>query len=165
MGFKQLLQLANFTLELDATLNTKIHKNSVCIKAPNLVKASKRKHRNQINHKDKQRRILMANSTVCQIKGKPVMEPRRAKPKAYRQAPTHWDHRLRTASRINHREMGVGLKHFYSRPTSPCVPMLLLLQKYIKFGSHEKLQSQSMHQSENLKVKLITLINKEEDSR
>ena len=24
------------------------------------------------------------------------------------------------------------LKHFYSRPTSPCVPMLLLIQKYIK---------------------------------
>ena len=32
----------------------------------------------------------MANSTVCQNKWKPIVEPRRAKPKTYRQAPTHW---------------------------------------------------------------------------
>ena len=32
-GFKALLQLANFTLGPDATLNTEIHKNSVRIKA------------------------------------------------------------------------------------------------------------------------------------
>ena len=32
----------------------------------------------------------MANSTVCQSKRKPIVEPRRAKPKTYRQAPTHW---------------------------------------------------------------------------
>ena len=32
----------------------------------------------------------MANSTVCQSKWKPIVEPRRAKPKSYRQAPTHW---------------------------------------------------------------------------
>ena len=32
----------------------------------------------------------MANSIVCQSKWKPIVEPRRAKPKAYRQAPTHW---------------------------------------------------------------------------
>ena len=31
----------------------------------------------------------MANSTVCQSKWKPVVEPRRAKPKTC-QAPTHW---------------------------------------------------------------------------
>ena len=31
----------------------------------------------------------MANSTVCQSKWKPIDEPRRAKPKTYRQAPTH----------------------------------------------------------------------------
>ena len=31
-GFKALLQLANFTLGPDATLNTEIHKNSVLIK-------------------------------------------------------------------------------------------------------------------------------------
>ena len=37
-GFKALLQLANFTLGPDATLNTEIHKNSVRIKAPNSVK-------------------------------------------------------------------------------------------------------------------------------
>ena len=55
--------------------------------APNLVNASKRKHKNQINHYNKQRRVLMANSTVCQIKWKPIVEPRRAKPKTYRQAP------------------------------------------------------------------------------
>ena len=29
-------------------------------------------------------------STVCQSKWKPIVEPRRAKPKTYRQAPTHW---------------------------------------------------------------------------
>ena len=32
----------------------------------------------------------MANSTVCQSKWKPIVEARRAKPKTYRQAPTHW---------------------------------------------------------------------------
>ena len=66
--FKALLQLANFTLGPDATLNTETHKNSVRIKAPNSVSASKRKHKNQINHYNKQRRVLMANSTVCQSK-------------------------------------------------------------------------------------------------
>ena len=54
-GFKALLQLANFTLGPDATLNTETHKNSVRIKAPNSVNASKRKHKNQINHYNKQR--------------------------------------------------------------------------------------------------------------
>ena len=34
--------------------------------------------------------MLMANSTVCQGKWKPVVEPWRAKPKTYRQASTHW---------------------------------------------------------------------------
>ena len=32
----------------------------------------------------------MVNSTVCQSKWKPIVEPRRAKPKTYRQAPSHW---------------------------------------------------------------------------
>ena len=32
----------------------------------------------------------MANSTVYQSKWKLIVEPRRAKPKTYRQAPTHW---------------------------------------------------------------------------
>ena len=32
----------------------------------------------------------MANSTVCQSKRKPIVEPRRAKPKTYRQDPTYW---------------------------------------------------------------------------
>ena len=31
----------------------------------------------------------MATSNVCQSKWKPIVEPRRAKPKTYRQAPTH----------------------------------------------------------------------------
>ena len=53
-GFKALLQLANFTLGLDATLTTEIHKHSVRIKTPNSVNASKRKHKNQINHCNKQ---------------------------------------------------------------------------------------------------------------
>ena len=52
-GVKALLQLANFTLDPDATLNTEIHKNSVRIKAPNSVNTSKRKHKNQINHYNK----------------------------------------------------------------------------------------------------------------
>ena len=54
-GFKVLLQLANFTLGPDATLNTELIKNSVRIKALNSVNASKRKHENRINHYDKQR--------------------------------------------------------------------------------------------------------------
>ena len=74
--FKALLQLTNFTLGPDATLNTEIHKNSVRIKAPNLVNASKWNHKNQINHYNKQRRVLMANSTVCQSKWKPIVEPK-----------------------------------------------------------------------------------------
>ena len=61
VGFKALLQLANFTLDPDTTLNTEIHKNSVRIKAPNSVNASKRKHKNQINHYNKQRRVLMSS--------------------------------------------------------------------------------------------------------
>ena len=32
----------------------------------------------------------MANSTVWQSKWKPIGEPRRANPKTYCQAPTHW---------------------------------------------------------------------------
>ena len=87
--FKAILQLANFTLGPDATHNTEKHKNSVRIKAPNSVNASKRKHKNQINHYNKQRRVLMANSTVCQSKWKSIVEPWRAKPKTSRQAPTH----------------------------------------------------------------------------
>ena len=67
-GVKALVQLANFTLSPDATLNTEMHKNSVRIKAPNSVNASKRKHKNQINHYNKQRQVLMANSTVYQSK-------------------------------------------------------------------------------------------------
>ena len=65
-------------------IQKKMHKNSVRIKAPNLANASKPKHKNQINHYNKQRRVLMANSTVCQSKWKPIAEPRRAKPKTYR---------------------------------------------------------------------------------
>ena len=68
----------------------KYMKNSVRLKAPNSVNASKRKHKNQISHYDKQRRVLMANSTVCQSKWKPIVEPRRAKPKTYCQALTNW---------------------------------------------------------------------------
>ena len=44
------------------------HKNSVRIKAPNSVNASKRKHKNQINHYNKQRRVLLANYIVYQSK-------------------------------------------------------------------------------------------------
>ena len=62
-GVKTLLQLANFTLGPDA-FNAEIHKNSVRIKAAYKVNASKRKHKNQINHYDEQRRVLMANSTT-----------------------------------------------------------------------------------------------------
>ena len=62
-GVKTFLQLANFTLGPDATLNTEKHKYSVRIKAPNSVNAPKRKYINQINHYNKQRRALMANST------------------------------------------------------------------------------------------------------
>ena len=68
MGVKAILQLANFTLGPNATLNTEIHKTSVRIKATNSVNASKRKHKNQINHYNEQRWVLMANSTVCQSK-------------------------------------------------------------------------------------------------
>ena len=65
-------------------------KNPVRKKAPNSISTSKRKHKNQINHNDKQKRVLMANSTVCQSKWRQIVELRRAKPKTYHQAPTHW---------------------------------------------------------------------------
>ena len=42
------------TLGPGASHNTEIHKKSVRIKAPNSVNASKRKHKNQINHYNKQ---------------------------------------------------------------------------------------------------------------
>ena len=67
-----------------------IQKKMIRIKAPNSVNASKRKHKNQFNHYEKQRRVLMANSTVCQSKWKTLVKSLRAKPKTYRQAPTHW---------------------------------------------------------------------------
>ena len=57
-GVKAFLQLANYTLGPDATLYTEIYKNSVRIKAPNSVNSSKRKHKYQINHDNKQRRVL-----------------------------------------------------------------------------------------------------------
>ena len=60
---KALLQPANFTLGTDATLNTEIHKNSVRKKASNSLSVSKQKHKNRINHYDKQKRVLMANFT------------------------------------------------------------------------------------------------------
>ena len=67
-GFKALLQLANFTVGPDATLNTEIHTKIGLHKGSNSVNVSKRKHKNQINHYNKQRRVLMASSTVCQSK-------------------------------------------------------------------------------------------------
>ena len=63
-GFKALLRPANFIQCPDVTLNTEKHKDSVRIKAPNSVNALKRKHKNQIHHHDKQRRVLIANSTL-----------------------------------------------------------------------------------------------------
>ena len=80
-----LLQLTNFTLGPDATPNTETHKNSVRTKAANSVNAPKRTHKNQINHYNKQRRVLMVNSAVCKSKWKSIVKPRRAKPKTYRQ--------------------------------------------------------------------------------
>ena len=80
---------AKFTLGPDAALNPVIQKKKKWF-APTSVNASKRKHKNQINHYNKQRRVLMTNSIVCQSKWKPIVESRRAKPKTYRQAPTHW---------------------------------------------------------------------------
>ena len=65
-------------------------KNLVCVKAANSVNVSKRKHKNQINHYNKQRRVLMGNPTVCQSKLKPIVEPRQVKLKTICQAPTHW---------------------------------------------------------------------------
>ena len=62
-GGKAFLKLPNFILGPDATLNTEKHKYLVRIKAPNSVNVPKRKHKNQINHYNKQRRVLMANST------------------------------------------------------------------------------------------------------
>ena len=64
-GVKALLQQAIFTLGPDATLDTEMHKKMIRIKARNSVNALKRKHKDQINHCDKQKRVFMATSTVC----------------------------------------------------------------------------------------------------
>ena len=40
------------------------------------------------NHFNKQRRVLMASSTVCQSKWKLIAEPQQAKPKTYPEAQT-----------------------------------------------------------------------------
>ena len=90
VGVNSRLQPANFTLGPDATFNTETHKHSVCIKAADSVNVSKQKHKNQIYHYDKQSRVLVANSTMCHSKWKPIVEPRQAKPKTYRQAQVHW---------------------------------------------------------------------------
>ena len=66
-GFKALLQLANFTLGPDAMLNTEIHKNSVRIKAPNSVNASKRKYKIKlitIINKDEYSRLILLYARV-----------------------------------------------------------------------------------------------------
>ena len=65
-------------------LKQKFIKNSVRIKAPNSVNASERIHKKKKKKKikicnyKKQRRVLMANSTVGQSKWKPIVEPRQA---------------------------------------------------------------------------------------
>ena len=67
-GIKHFYKLANLTLGPYATLNTEIHKNSVRIKAPNSVNASKRKHKNQIDHyiinKDKYSWLILLYAKV-----------------------------------------------------------------------------------------------------
>ena len=63
---KALLQLANFTLDPDAILNTKIHKNLIRIKAPNTVNASKRKLKNRIYHKDEYSWLILLCARVNQ---------------------------------------------------------------------------------------------------
>ena len=122
-GFNVLLQLPNFTLGPDATVNTKIHKNSVCVKAPNSVNASKRKHKNQINHYNKQRRVLMANSTVCQSKWKPIVEPRRAKVsgRSHQNWRTYGDDKVRN----RHFQQSRGHNFMTDRFTSPVFALIV----------------------------------------
>ena len=43
----------------------------------------------------------MANSTVCQSKSKPIVEPRRANPKSYRQAIDRIDSIVQTEGKRN----------------------------------------------------------------
>ena len=65
MGFKVLLQPANFTLGPDASLNREIQKNSVRIEAPNSMSMHQSENiKNQIMYNDKQRWVLMANSVL-----------------------------------------------------------------------------------------------------
>ena len=73
-GFKALLQLANFTLGPDATLNTEIHKKSVRIKAPNSDNASKRKHKNQINNKQRRCLVSSRKEFECITSGYPLRD-------------------------------------------------------------------------------------------
>ena len=58
---------------------------------------------------------------------------------------------------------GGGEVNFYTFTAGqlPWVPKLLLIQKSIK-SVRIKLPTQSMHQSETIKIKLITMINKNE---
>ena len=59
----------------------------------------------------------MANSTVCQGKWKPIVEPRRAKPKTYRQAPTYWLKFYEEA--VDWLSMGVDILEFVIAPKAP----------------------------------------------
>ena len=72
-GGVTLLQLANFTLGPDATLNREIHKISVRIKASNTVIASKRNTKiKQITliNKDEYLRLILLYARVNERKGK-----------------------------------------------------------------------------------------------
>ena len=59
----------------------------------------------------------MANSTVCQSKWKSIVEPRRAKPRTYRQAPSHWltFYEVLIIMKILKKEHGYGAQYFQDK--------------------------------------------------
>ena len=56
----------------------------------------------------------------------------------------------------------INYRRYYSWLTSPWVPMLLLIQKYIKIVFAQWLPTQSMHHSENINIEYITMQKKDE---
>ena len=65
-------------------------KHSVRLEAPNSVSALKRKHKNHINHYDKQRRVHMANSACARVNENQYLNHGGPNQRHIRQAPTHW---------------------------------------------------------------------------
>ena len=90
--------------------------------------------------------------------------------KTYNKSPRRINHKATksktntgtTATERSAEQTTGGLKHPHSQPTPPRFPTPLPIQKYTKNRPTQRPPTQSVHQSENTKIKLITITNKDE---